>query len=232
MNGAILFDCDGVVIDSEPLWDKAQAEFLMRRGFSYDRAAVKHRLTASSAVGAIRIMQGIYGFGGDPEQLALERIDIMRGLFASELAFVPGFVEFFAGIRDTHKTCVATSLHPELLALADRRLGLSRYFGDRMYTVADAGGAGKPDPAVFLYAAGKLGAAPAACLVIEDSPFGIEAARRAGMPCAALTTTYGRDLLAGAEQIAGSFDGISPAPPAAAGAAQQHTGTHGDHRKL
>ncbi|MCU0606787.1 MAG: HAD family phosphatase, partial [Candidatus Edwardsbacteria bacterium] len=162
-----------------------------------------------SAVGAIRIMQGIYGFGGDPEQLALERIDIMRGLFASELAFVPGFIEFFAGIRDTHKTCVATSLHPELLALADRRLGLSRYFGDRMYTVADAGGAGKPDPAVFLYAAGKLGAAPAACLVIEDSPFGIEAAKRAGMRCAALTTTYGADKLAAADQVRDRFADIA-----------------------
>lgn len=208
VTSAILFDCDGVVIDSEPLWDKAQAEFLQRRGFAYDRAAVKHRLTASSAVGAIRIMQGIYGFGGDPERLALERIDIMRGLFQTELEFVPGFVEFFTAVRDAHQTCIATSLHPDLLALADTRLDLSSFFGDRMYTVADAGGAGKPDPAVFLYAAGKLGVAPERCLVIEDSPFGIEAARRAGMRCAALTTTYGADKLAAADQVCGRFADI------------------------
>lgn len=212
MIAAIIFDCDGVVIDSEPLWDKAQTEFLRRRGFVYDRAAVKHKLTASSAVGAIRIMQGIYGFGGDPEELALERIAIMRELFGTELSFVKGFPEFFASIRDTHKTCIATSLHPDLLALADRRLDLSSFFGDRMYTVAEVGGIGKPDPAIFLYAAGKLGAVPEQCLVIEDSPFGIQAAKRAGMRCAALTTTYGRDKLANADVIADSFADIVIAP--------------------
>jgi HAD superfamily hydrolase (TIGR01509 family) len=214
MIDAIIFDCDGVVIDSEPLWDKAQTEFLKRRGFVYDREQVKHKLTASSAVGAIKIMQGLYGFGGDPEQLSLERLAIMLELFATELSFVKGFTDFFGRIKDTHITCIATSLDPSLLALADRRLGLASFFGDRMYTVADVGGVAKPDPAVFLYAADKLRAAPAQCLVIEDSPFGILAAKRAGMRCAALTTTYSRDKLAGADEIVDHFADIlvEPAP--------------------
>ena len=211
---AIIFDCDGVVIDSEPLWDKAQTEFLMHRCIVYDREQVKHQLTASSAVGAIWIMQELYGFGGDPEQLSRERIAIMRELFSAELTFVQGFTGFFERIKDTHKTCIATSLHPELLALADQRLGLASYFEDRMYTVADVGGVAKPDPAIFLYAADKLGIEPAQCLVIEDSPFGIQAAKRAGMRCAALTTTYGRDKLAGADEIVDHFADIlvEPAP--------------------
>ena len=208
MIDAILFDCDGVVIDSEPLWDKAQAEFLRRRGFVYERDKVKHKLTASSAAGAIRIMQGIYGFGGDPEQLSRERINIMRDLFSSELQFIAGFAEFFGSVQDTYKTCIATSLDPALLALADQRLRLSAHFSDRMYTVAEVGGVGKPDPAIFLYAAQKLGSVPGQCLVIEDSPFGIQAAKRAGMRCVALTTTYGRDKLADADQIAGGFGDI------------------------
>ncbi|HTY08851.1 MAG TPA: HAD family phosphatase [Candidatus Edwardsbacteria bacterium] len=210
---AILFDCDGVVLDSEPLWDRAQDEFLRRRGLAYDRDKLKHLMTGSSLVGAIRIMQERYGFGGDPEQLALERMEIVRGLFASHVEFVPGFTGFFRSLGDAYKTCIATSLHPELLALADARLKLSSYFGERMYTVAEVGGVGKPDPAIFLYAAKKLGTAPDECLVIEDSPFGIEAAQRAGMRCAALTTTYGRDRLAAADQVCGGFAEIDlPVP--------------------
>jgi beta-phosphoglucomutase len=212
----IIFDCDGVVIDSEPLWDKAQTEFLMRRGIAYERDRIKHKMTGSTMAGAIRIMQDTYGFAGDPEELAKERFEIVRGLFDSGVGFVPGFREYFASIRDAHKTCIATSLHPALLAVADRRLGLSSFFGDRMYTVAEVGGIGKPDPAIFLYAAKKMDAAPEQCLVIEDSPFGIQAAKRAGMRCAALTTTYGRDKLAGADVIAGRFADI-PAEPAPAG---------------
>jgi beta-phosphoglucomutase-like phosphatase (HAD superfamily) len=208
MTDTIIFDADGVILDSEKLWDLGQEEFLKRRGFQYHRDRIKHLMTSTSPAEGVRVMQKFYGFGGDPETLAGERIAIVRDLFETRLSFVPGFQEFFSRIQGNYKTSVATSLDNGLLAIADRRLSLSNLFGPHIYTIAEVGHKGKPDPAIFLYAAGKLGSDPVGCLVIEDSPYGITAAKRAGMRCAALTTTYPGELLREADQVAGSFSGI------------------------
>jgi beta-phosphoglucomutase len=206
MTDTIIFDADGVILDSEKLWDQGQEEFLKRRGFEYHRDRIKHLMTSTSPAEGVRVMQKFYGFGGDPEILAVERISIVKNLFETRLEFVTGFAEFFGKIiSGKYKTCVATSLDNRLLAIADRKLGLSGLFGTNIYTIAEVGYKGKPDPAIFLYAASKLGSNPANCLVIEDSPYGITAAKRAGMRCAALTTTYPRELLGEADQVAGSF---------------------------
>lgn len=208
MADTIIFDADGVVIDSEPLWLKGTAEFLARRGFAYDKEKLMHMMAGGSIEEAVRTMQEAYGFEGDIRELARERREIVKELFEHGIRFVPGFEELYRKVRGEFKTCVATSLDRELLKVADVRLHLSRLFGKRIYTIADVGFVSKPDPKIFLYAAGKMGSKPGDCLVIEDSPRGIEGARRAGMKCIAITTTYGREKLAGADMIVDSFRAI------------------------
>jgi len=209
MIDTIIFDADGVILDSEKLWDKGQEEFLKRRGFEYHRDKLKHLMTSTSPAEGVLVMQKHYGFTGDPDVLARERIEIVRSLFETELAMMEGFFEYFSSIKNTHKTCIATSLDNELLAIADNKLGLAGLFGPYIFTIAQVGHRGKPDPAIFLYAAQQLGSRPEQCLVIEDSPYGITAAKRAGMRCIGLATTYGQEMLSQADVVVQRFDQIT-----------------------
>jgi len=176
---AILFDCDGVVLDSETIWDRCEEEFLRRRGIAFDVARTKPLITGLSQQAGVLLLQEQYGVEGDPDALVAERLEIIRGLFEREVRFTEGFPEFYESkVRGRYATCIATSMPEELFAVADRKLAISRFFGSRVYFPSHVGGRAKPAPDLFLYAAGQLGAPPERCLVIEDSPRGIEAARR------------------------------------------------------
>jgi HAD superfamily hydrolase (TIGR01509 family) len=152
-----------------------------------------------------------YGFSGDPAELARERMEIVFDLFEKEIKFIDGFCEFFQLIRGRFKTCIATAMSPELLEVADKKLGLSALFHGLIFSAADVGFRTKPRPDLFLYAARRLQSEPKNCLVIEDAPFGIEAARRAGMTCIGLATTYPRQQLGKADLIVNSFEEIDAA---------------------
>lgn len=214
---AILFDCDGVVIDSETIWDRCEAEFLRRRGIDFDAARTKPLITGLGQTASVLLLQEQYGVPGDPEELVAERLAIIRGLFESAVRFTPGFEEFFEErVRGRFKTCIATSMPEELFDVADLRLGLRRFFGEHVYFPSHVGGRAKPEPDLFLYAAAQLATPPERCLVIEDSPRGIEAARRAGMTVIGLATTHERELLTVADRVVGSFGeiGLSDMLPA------------------
>lgn len=205
MIDTIIFDAEGVVFDSQMLWDQGQVEFLGRREILYDRETIKHLLTGRSLVEGVRVMQEVYGFPGNPEELAYERLDIMKELFKTKLSFIDGFVSFHHLVKENYKICLATSLATELLSIAENTLNLSAVFFGNVFSIKDVGGVGKPQPDIFLYAAEKLQSPTKNCLVIEDAPLGVEAAKRAGMPCVALTTTYGREKLNQADLVVDSF---------------------------
>ena len=206
---AILFDCDGVVLDSETIWDRCEEEFLRRRGIAFDVARTKPLITGLSQQAGVLLLQEQYGVEGDPDALVVERLEIIRGMFDREVRFTEGFPEFFEErVRGRFATCIATSMPEELFAVADRKLAISRFFGSRVYFPSHVGGRAKPAPDLFLYAARQLGAPPDRCLVIEDSPRGIEAARRAGMPVIGLATTHGEEMLGEADRVVGSFGEI------------------------
>lgn len=205
MIDTIIFDNEGVVVDTEAIWDRGQAEFLRRRGFIYDRERTKPLLTGASLEEGARALMHQYGFGGDPAELAKERMEIVFELFEKEIKFIDGFPDFFEQIRGRFKTCIATAMSPELLEIADKKLGLSALFQGRIFSAADVGYRTKPRPDLFLHAARRLESKSENCVVIEDAPFGIEAARRAGMSCIGLATTYPREQLRKADLIVESF---------------------------
>ena len=208
MIDAILFDAEGVVIDTEPMWDKAQEEFLRRRGAIYDRDKLKHLLSGRSALEGIEITKVECGISGDARLLSEERMELVRRQLEQNVGFVAGFMEFFQRVRPGYKTCIATAMAEELLRIVDRRLELSALFGGRIFSLAALGLPSKPNPDIFLHAARQLGSTPETCLVIEDAPHGVEAARRAGMRCIAITTTYDREKLRGADRVVDSFADI------------------------
>lgn len=208
MRDTILFDGEGVVIDSEKLWDRGQEEFLRRRGATYDRARIKHLLAGRSMVEGALILQAEYGFTGDPETLAQERIEIVEDLFRREAEFVPGFERFYQRVRSRFKTCIATMMPQGLLDIVIARLALRDLFGEHIYCPDSNSLPGKPAPDLFLYSARLLQSVPANCIVIEDSPIGIEAARRANMYCIGIATTFPAEKLSGADIVVRSFDEI------------------------
>lgn len=205
---AILFDAEGVVLDTEDLWDLGQSEYLRRRGFVYDRERIKPLLTGRTMAEGVKIMQEIYGFGGDIEAQAKERVDIVKSAFRDHAKFMDGFLEFFEHVRHRYKVALATAMDEAVLEIVNGRLHLDSLFGQHIYTLSQVGFRSKPNPDLFLLAAERLGSAPARCAVIEDAPHGIDAARRAGMYSVGLASTYRPEQLKAADLVVRSFDEI------------------------
>ncbi|MBN1350001.1 HAD family phosphatase [candidate division KSB1 bacterium] len=211
MLDTIIFDMDGVIIDSESLWDKGTERFLGRHQRAYNRKKSKHLCTGKSIQESTKILQQIYAFEGESSELTREWLGIIKQLYATELTFIDGFADFFSQIRrNGYSTAVATTCSDELLEIVETRLRLAAYFGDHIYTLTHVHGKSKPEPDLFLHAAKKLNRVPGQCIVIEDAPLGIEAAKRAGMLCIALTTSYEAALLQSADLIVSSFRELTP----------------------
>ena len=205
MTRAIIFDAEGVIIDSEPAWDVSQEALLARYGHKYDRDEVKPLLTGRSLMEGTELLKRRFDLPGSVDELASERTVLVEEALAVRVDLVPGFSDFLSRVSPLFRTAVATSMEPRLFDLVDLRLGLRRLFGGHVYTLADVGFKSKPHPDLFLYAARGLGCDPADCWVIEDAPYGLEAARRAGMRSIGLATTYQGALLAGADIVTASF---------------------------
>jgi HAD superfamily hydrolase (TIGR01509 family) len=204
-----IFDNDGVVTDSERLWDIGIADFLARRGFVYDRDGMKHLTSGGGMQNLMDRFREYYGdFPGTYEELGREMIDIMIVQFEEHIAYLPGFEEFFAKIKHSYKTGIATSSDPELLAISNRKLGLFQLFNHHVYSPHAKGLPSKPAPDIFLHVAKILQNQPNQCVVIEDTPIGLEAARRAGMKSIGLAGTHTADHLTGADIVVGSYQEI------------------------
>lgn len=204
----LIFDLEGVIIDSEPIWDDVDTEFLRRRGIKFAREKSKHLMMGKSLADGAKVLMEVYGFSGDPEALGAERREIAKELFEKEVEFMPGFLKFFQSTARNYPRAIATSLERHFLNAVDAKLQLVKMFDGHIYSIQDIGYISKPDPAIFMHAAKQLGAKPAECLVIEDAPNGVAAARAAGMRCVAITNTVSRDRLVGADQIVDTYADI------------------------
>lgn len=198
---AVIFDAEGVVLDTEPMWDAVQSRLLSRRGAVYDRDAVKHLLTGRAALAAVTALAEAFDLPDDPADLVAERHEIMRACLSEGVPYIPGFVEETQDLRRRFPTAVATSMDPALLDIPAVHAALDPLFADNVYSATREGLPPKPAPDIFLYAAASLGAKPAECLVVEDAPSGIRAAKAAGMHCLALTTTHSAHHLAEADVV-------------------------------
>jgi len=206
---AIIFDLDGVIINSEILWDQCSTELLAQYGHSYQRSFTKHLCTGKSFVEGTAIIKQYYRIETDLSRLVDQRKAIIRRLYAEKLAFIKGFPEFINYLqRNRTALAVATSCDQELLRIADERLGLSKIFKQHIYTLDHVNQLSKPNPEIFLYTARQLLVQPEAAVVIEDSPNGVQAAKNAGMYCIGLVGTYDKEKLRQADALADSYQEI------------------------
>ncbi|HWH83990.1 MAG TPA: HAD family phosphatase [Burkholderiaceae bacterium] len=193
---ALLFDLDGTLIDSMPHHHDAWVAWYARRGLPMNPGEF---FASTAGRTNAEILLDLFPAQTVHEHAAMadEKEAIYRDLARPALALVAGAQAFAAQARaDGLKLAVCTASTLPNMALAFERHGIDRWV-EAIVSPADTmtgpgGGArvrGKPHPDLFLEAAWRLGVAPADCLVFEDAPLGIEAARRAGMHAVALTTT-------------------------------------------
>jgi len=173
----IIFDCDGVLVDSEPLSIRLLVEGLASIGYAIDEATAYERFLGRSLSAVQAMLREELGFELPTERLEAMRISLFE-TYRRELKAMPGIVEALDGLRVP--SCVASSSLPERVRISLEVTGLLPRFAPHIFSAAMVS-QGKPAPDLFLHAAAEMGAVPSRCLVIEDSEPGISAALSAGM---------------------------------------------------
>lgn len=175
--GLVIFDCDGVLVDSEPIVNRAHAEILTECGCPIGEDELLERFCGVSDPEMIRAIERERGktlplnyFERAAERIARNYRRSLRPIF--------GIGTILEGLQAP--VCVASSSSPQQLRLALEVTGLLDHFGSRLYSAAMVP-RGKPAPDLFLYAAARMVVAPAATIVVEDSRAGVEAAVAAQM---------------------------------------------------
>lgn len=203
--GALIFDMDGTMIDSMPWHAKSWVVFMQRHGIQMDLAEVMRRTTGRNGAECMRVLFERNMPDDEAWALIAEKEAIYRALFAPIFTQVKGFSVFAAAAQHAGlKIGVGTAGDRHNIAFVMEQLAMKT--PPLAIVGGDEGLPGKPDPAIFLEVAKKLDVRPEQCIVFEDAPFGLEAARRAGMQAVAICTSHSAAELAGPHVIAGALD--------------------------
>ncbi|MEV6682513.1 HAD family hydrolase [Streptomyces erythrochromogenes] len=194
----VIFDNDGVLVDSEPIANNVLAGYLTELGHptTYEESVRDYMGAAVHRVHELVLERTGERLPADFDETLHART---CAAFEQELKPVPG-VEEVLGALTAHGIgyCLASSGSHERIRVGHRVAGLDGWFEEEWIFSADDVGRGKPDPELYLHAAGQMGVEPARCVVIEDSLRGIQAAATAGMD------VYGYTALLPAEQLPGA----------------------------
>jgi beta-phosphoglucomutase-like phosphatase (HAD superfamily) len=210
---ALIFDMDGTMIDSMPSHRQSWIDFASAHGLPMPIDDLMRRTTGRTGVECMSELFGRPVAHDDAVALVQQKEAMYRAAFAPP-AFreVRGFRAFAVHARALgFKLGVGSAGDRHNLAFALQHLALAE--PPHAVVGGDEGLPGKPEPAIFLEAARRLGVAPERCIVFEDAPLGIEAARRAGMRAVAVCTGHTREELHGPHVVAAidHYDGLSRA---------------------
>jgi HAD superfamily hydrolase (TIGR01509 family) len=206
---AIIFDLDGVIIDSEALHNEAVAAAVATRGFIVPDTLFDEFMGVPDAALLDHINRHYLGGRCDVAELLADKQAAYLGV-AHQVRAIPGAVEFIHAARPHFQAfALATSALKTNQQLAFDQLDLHRFF-DAVVTADDVTRT-KPDPQPYLLAVDRLGLHAGKCVVIEDSLNGVRAGKGAGCTVLGLTTTYSAGALsaAGADRVCASFDEIA-----------------------
>lgn len=173
----IIFDCDGVLIDSEVISAKMLIAELQGYGVEMDMAFVSRNFLGRSYPAVLAEVRARWGIAL-PDQFEADYRARLLAAFKRDLKLMPGVMDAIMACRVPY--CLATSSSPERLRLSLDITGLTPLFAGLTFTASEVQ-RGKPAPDLFLHAAAKMGCAPADCVVIEDSLNGVRAGLAAGM---------------------------------------------------
>jgi len=206
---AVLWDLDGVLVDSAPYHQRAWEETFAEEGVRLDEACFRHTFGWRNDA----IVAYVMGPEVSPERSAAigeVKESRYRALVAREgISPLPGTMEWLNRLhgRGVPQAIVSSAPLSNVSAVL-AALGFTHLF--QAIVSAEDVRRGKPDPEVFLLAARRLGMSPQRCIVVEDAPAGVEGARRAGMRCLALGTTHPHQDLSAADLVVDSLSNLAP----------------------
>ncbi|WP_405999279.1 HAD family hydrolase [Streptomyces sp. NBC_00829] len=201
----VIFDNDGVLVDSEPISNTILAGYLTELGHptSYEDSMRDYMGSAVHRVHDLVLERTGQVLPADFEEALHARV---FAAFERELMAVEGVTDVLGKIvSDSVPYCVASSGSHERIRIGHRKTGLDLWFPDSVVFSAQDVGRGKPEPDLFLHAAERMAVAPERCVVVEDSPLGVAAARAAGMDVYGFTAMTAAEKLSGAKGFFGSM---------------------------
>lgn len=200
----VLFDMDGVLVDSEPYICRAAIMMFKELGVT----VFPEDFIPFVGMGENRYLGGVaegYGLKVDIEKVKARTYEIFEIIVKNNLSPLPGALEFVSRCRKKgFKLALATSADNVKMEINLKEIGLSKETFDSIITGLDVENK-KPFPDIYLKAAKSLGLEPNECLVVEDAVSGIKAAKSAGCRCLAVTTSFDTSALKGADWICESL---------------------------
>ncbi|MER5713029.1 MULTISPECIES: HAD family hydrolase [Streptomyces] len=202
----VIFDNDGVLVDSEPISNTLLAGYLTELGHptSYEESVRDYMGSAMHRIHELVEERTGERLPADFDETFHARV---FAAFERELEAVRGAAEVLKGLVAAGVPyCVASSGSHERIRVGHRKTGLDAWFRDENVFSAEDVGRGKPEPDLFLHAAARMGVAPERCVVVEDSRLGVQAAVAAGMDVYGFTAMTPEEKLAGATGFFGTMD--------------------------
>ena len=204
---AVIFDMDGVLIDSEAAWDAAREAYTRESGGTWTDSAQRDMMGMSSTEWS-RYMHEELGVAADPEQISADVVEKMIASYRERLPLIDGAVAAVERMAERHEALgLASSANRPLIDLALRESGMDRWF--KATVSSEEVERGKPAPDVYLEAARRLGIDPGETVAVEDSHNGILSAHNAGMYVVAIPNREfppGEEALAAADRVIHSIE--------------------------
>ncbi|HEX5468358.1 MAG TPA: HAD family phosphatase [Gaiellaceae bacterium] len=208
---AVVFDLDGVLIDSERVWDEVRAELAAERGGRWSEHASRDMMGMSSPEWS-RYMRDEVGLADDPKEISAEVVRRLEAHYRNELPLVTGSRQAVERLAARWPLGLASSSNRELIDLVLELSALDRFF--RATVSSEEVARGKPAPDVYLATASRLGVDPARCAAVEDSENGIRSAKAAGMRTIAIPNPEfppAADALAQADAVLATLEDLTVA---------------------
>ena len=208
---AVVFDLDGVIVDSEQVWDAAREALARERGGRWHEKAQQDMMGMSSVEWS-RYMHDVIGLKDPPEEISAEVVRRLEATYREELPLIDEAPEAVARLAERWSLAVASSSNRPIIDLVLELGGLDRFF--RATVSSEEVARGKPSPDVYLEAARRLGVDPTKTAAIEDSRNGILSAKVAGMRVIAIPNKRyppGEEALAEADVVLESISELAPA---------------------
>ena len=209
MIAGVVFDLDGILLDSEQIWDAVREQLVRERGGRWHDRAQREMMGMSSTEWS-RYLHEELGVPDPPEEISAEVVRRLETIYRERLPVIPGAREAVERLAERWPLGLASSSNRELIELALDLLGIADRF--QAIVSSEEVARGKPAPDVYLEAAGRLRVEPDRAAAIEDSHNGIRAAKAAGMRVIVIPNRHfppGDDALAEADLVLDSLAGLT-----------------------
>jgi HAD superfamily hydrolase (TIGR01509 family) len=202
---AVIFDLDGVIVDSEQVWDEVREQYTVEAGGRYSQTATRAMMGMSSTEWSTYMAEEL-ALPGSPEEINAAIVQRMLARYGAAPPLIEGAADVVRAIAAVVPVAIASSSNPELIEVVLRVAGLDEVVRETVSSQEVA--RGKPAPDVYLEAARRLGVDPGRATAVEDSHNGIRSAKEAGMRVFAVPNAHfppGGDALALADVVLGSL---------------------------